>query len=217
MKGKSITYRRLFLQEILDGLFFVIPLVVAGLWTYSAVITIIHEGWFTRAPLIPLINVTFHSLTILSATSFFFFTFYCLNYLLPHVRAVLSCALTVFGLLVYDLSWIICDYLVTGSGRPTVQLCLVLATLLVLLLYNRAYRFLTFQPSFLILFGIHVMAMYLLSTSGFFQTLHAGFDPHPGNWLWFVGKFTGIWTWSGIYQKRVKEWDGDEELNVSWK
>jgi len=207
-KKNPLTYRKLLLMNLIDGLFIFIPLVVAIVWIISSIYSIITNGWFGRAVILILPNWTIriHSLTVLSITSFFLFTFWCLNYLLPHVRTPVACAITALGFLFYDFSWIVCDFLTTGSGNPIIQLCLVLAAILILLFHNKFYHYLSFQRwIFIVILSIHVVSMYLLSVSGFFQTLHAGLDPHPGNWLWFVGKFTGIWTWSGIYQKRVKE------------
>jgi len=205
MKRKLLTYNRLLLQDIIDGLFIVVPLVVGVLWVFAALLTLVREGLWTHSPLVPIMWFQPHTLTVLSMSSFFFFTFYCLNYLFPHVRAVLSYAFVVLGLTFYDFVFALFEFLVTQHNKPTVMACPFLAALFIIVLYNRRYRFLTVSPLFFVFLGVFVSAMTLLSFSGFFETLHAGIDPHPNNWLWFVGKFTGVWTWSGIYQKRVKE------------
>lgn len=209
MGGKIRSLRTLRLIDLIDTIFYLTPITVALAWLASSLYSLLTSGLWGRA--VAFITPTGglvrpHSLTVLAVASFLLFTHWSLNYLLPHVRAAAAFALTALGYLLYDLTWIIGDYFTCGSGNPLIQLSLVLADLLLLLFYNRFYRFLTFEPLFLLLFIVHTIAMTQLAFSGFYQTLHAGLDPHPGNWLWFAGKATGVWCVAGLYKKR---WRGE--------
>jgi len=194
--------------EIIEAIFNLLPVAVGLAWLISALYSILTDGLWGRA--VAFITpsgwlIRPHSLTLLVVASFLLFAHWSLDYLLPHMRAPLAFTLTALGFLLYDFTWILGDFFTCGSGNPLIQASLVLAALLILLIYDRHFHlhFLTFEPLFLFLFVPHLLTVIHLSQSGFYALLHSGVDPHVGNWVWFIGKLTGVWCVSGLFQKRV--------------
>jgi len=109
---------------------------------------------------------------------------------------------TVLGAVYYDFVWSIFDLLASGRGVPLGPFALSLGTCAILWFYDGKHRFLKLKPRFYLLQIMFLSSVTILALTGFYQTLHAGIDPHPGNWLWALSKFTGIWAWSGTYLKR---------------
>jgi len=202
-KAEKLTLRRLRLMTLVDELFLLVPAVMALVWVGCSLWAILLRGPWSRAPLIPLMRLRPRSATLLSFSSLLLFTFYQLDYLLPHIRAAVSTAVALAGVLSYDFSWIAFNYASTRSGDPLIQLSLLFTAILILLHYNRAGRFLTLRRSlFYLLLAVHLGCMAVMTRGGFFHLIQAGVDPHPGSWPWLVGKLTGVWALCGAYRWR---------------
>jgi len=190
------------LMETVDFLFQLAPLMLVLLWLGNAVYTIVVVDVFARSPVWLIFKtINIHAVSMLSLTTLYLYTFYNLNYLLPHVRVPVAMGFTILGLLYYDFVWIIFDYVTTGHGMPLMQFSLFLGVVAILYFYNR-YQFFNLKPSFYVWQVVFLLSMVILAFTGFYHTLHANIDPHPNNWIWALGKFTGVWMWSGMYLKR---------------
>lgn len=187
---KTANYFDIFIQ--------IIPIPFLLLWTANSIykIVTVNPFVFTSVWLV-FTTVRIHALTMLVLIAFYFYTFFNLNYLLPCIRVPVTLAFTVLALHFYDFVGITCEWIVTRSGNPLIQLASFLGTSIIVILYNRKYRFFNLNNYFTLWVVIFSMLMILLSASDFFPL-----ETRRHNWLWFAGKFTGVWLWSNIYMKR---------------
>ena len=206
MKNETLDSKKpilIALGETIDFLIQIAPLLLVFLWLGNAIYTVVAIDIFSRSSVwIIFKTINIHAITMLSLTTFYLYTFYNLDYLLPHVRVPVAMGFAVLGLLYYDFIWIIFDYVTTGYGMPFIQFALFFGAFIILWFYDVKYRFFKLESHFYVWQVVLLLSMGLLALTGFYQTLHANIDPHPNNWIWALGKFTGIWAWSGTYMKR---------------
>ena len=171
-----------------------------GLWLGQAVYNILTNGVFSVVWLYAIVTtIPMHSLTALVICGFYIYNVLKLKYRPLPVRVTYSAMLIVMGILFYDFIWIICDYFLYGSGNPLIQLSLFILGFSMLLFYDRysfRVRLLVWNKKFVLSLSLFLSLMLVLCSTGFFHTYHSGVDPH--NWIWFAGKFTAIWSWSGL-------------------
>lgn len=190
-----------YIRKYLNMLFY-LSFFVIFLWIVQATHAIVTNGFFSAIRVYVVITtISMHSLTALVICGFYLYNFLKLNYRPIPVRITFSATLVVVGILFYDFVWIVCDYLVAGSGNPLIQLSLFVLGLSALLLYNiyhKKMQLLCLNKTFFLILGFFLFIMYIMVASGFYATYHSGVDPH--NWIWFAGKFSAICAWSSLLQ-----------------
>jgi len=140
------------LMETVDFLLQLAPLMLILLWLGNAIYTVVAVNVFTRSPVwIIFKTINIHAVTMLSLTTFYLYTFYHLNYLLPHVRVPVTIGFTVLGAVYYDFVWSIFDLLASGRGVPLGPFALSLGTYAILWFYDGKHRFLKLKPRFYVL------------------------------------------------------------------
>jgi len=181
-----------------------IPTIIL-VWTFQALYTLVTLGPFSYFRLLGVNFIGLHTLTALTAFSFFFIGFLWfgrIKVLPTPARIVVAATLPVFGLLFYDLIESTLAFFVIGNSNPLIQLLLLSFCYLILHLYNRKYDFLKIHKGeFLLGLIMIIILSALLVSSGFFQALylydHNG-GPSPHGWIWFSLKFVAVWMWVTI-------------------
>lgn len=180
-------------MRVVDMTIQLVPVLLASALLLASIYEIIMGGLssFTAFtwPFIGVLSVS--SVTVILYTSFYLYTFYQLDYLLPHVRVVTTLAYTVLGMAFTSLTFS------TTFTSATIYSCMFFIICVLLWSYNKRNRFLKISFKFVAAMLIYAVALILLSISSV-PVLPTG-DVYRRPQLI---KFLGVWLWSFVYQKR---------------
>lgn len=175
--------------------------IIAVSWLCLAIGNImVDRSFFSATTLYPL-NLTMHSLTVVSLTLLFIVNILFYRTFLPgHLRALRACLFTVVGIFFYDFVWSSFNFIINGTGSLFVPLLSFLVVVAFMYFIDKKQtRILRFKVEFFaIVFLVYVVSLLVFVLSGFFVEwglYEAGLANDPTGFVWFVNKTVALWMW----------------------
>jgi len=195
--------------KTLDFLFLYGSVFITSFWLLQALTTIIIRGnpfVYTKIWLvIATHHAGIHALTLIAFTTNYLVNLYLTKRIGLPWRIPIALSLTLTGLIVYDLVWVILDSI---FYKPVFFLPQIfLFTVMVMVNYALNLEFHHIKPNkklFPLMLGIFLTSMIVLGFSGFYHQYHLyekGLAPDPHGWLWYIGKLSSTYLGTTLIKK----------------
>lgn len=180
----------------LDRIVSAILLLPAVVWSVSGITSLVENGLYSYVFLFPL-PVKFHTVSVLNISIFYLVTFLMIRPHRPVKNFSISSSMLFLSNAVYELIYgIFLDW-----RSLLVTMPLVLGGIIVLLVLNRRFDFLSKDKNrillFILCFSGFMVVMLTLNYAGFFAEMQlylggqATKDPH--NPVWILSKTLSVW------------------------